>query len=301
MDWLNYHHLLYFWTVAKEGSLRRAASKLHVSEPSISSQTRQLEEALGAKLFLRHGRSRILTNTGRFVMDYAESIFSLGSEMLASVKQQNITASRALRLTIGVEDSFPKILSYELLKPILGFNPPMHLVCREGKAEELVAQLAIHRLDAVLTDEPGVTGYNGSLFSHFLGESGIAICAAGTLAARLRKGFPRSLHGAPALLPTANTTMRRSMDEWMHSIGVRPVIAAEFEDGAMLKIAAADGQGFAPVPSVSLHESTSRFGLKCVGRTTRCVDRFFLLTSERRSPHPGVSLILEHARSLVFT
>lgn len=301
MDWLNYHHLLYFWTVAKEGGLRRAADRLHVSEPSISAQIRQLEESLGAKLFVRQGRSRVLSDTGRFVMEYAEGIFSLGSEMFAAVKQQNISSGRTLRLTIGVEDSFPKMLSYEVLKPVLGLSPPVQLVCREGKAEDLVAQLSIHRLDAVLADEPGVTGFKGKLFSHLLGESAVAICAAGKLAATLRKGFPRSLHGAPALLPTSNTTMRRSLDEWMHSIGIRPQIAAEFEDGAMLKIAAADGQGFAPVPSVALEESTARFGLECVGQTTRCADRFFLITGERHSPHPGVALILEHARSLVFS
>ena len=301
MDWLNYHHLLYFWTAAKEGGLRQAAEKLHVSQPSISTQIRRLEEALGVKLFSRRGRSRVLTQAGQLAFDYAESIFSLGAEFLNTVKLQDPSRQRAIRLTVGVEDSFPKFLSYEILKPVMGLNPPVQLVCREGKSEDLLAELAIHRLDAVLSDEPATASFKIKVFSHLLGESSVAICATPKLARVLRKGFPKSLHGAPALLPTSNTTLRRALDEWFHAVGIQPRVVAEFEDGALMKIAAADGKGFVPVPTVAMSEGIARFGLERAGQTTKCSDRFFLVTSERRSAHPAVTLITEHARSLVFS
>ncbi|MFA5263390.1 MAG: LysR family transcriptional regulator [Opitutaceae bacterium] len=301
MDWLNYHHLLYFWTVAKEGGLRKAAEKLHISQPSISTQIRQLEEALGEKLFSRRGRSRVLTPTGQLAFDYADSIFSLGAEFLNAVKEHTPSRQRAIRLTIGVEDSFPKHLSYEILKPVMGLNSPVHLVCKEGKSEDLLAQLAIHRLDAVLTDEPATASFKARVFNHLLGESSVAIYATGKLARVLHKGFPKSLDGAPALLPTSNTTLRRALDEWFHAIGVQPRVIAEFEDGALMKIAAAYGHGFIPVPSVAMNEGIARFGLVRVGKTTRCADRFFLVTGDRRTVHPAVMLITEHAQSLVFS
>lgn len=301
MEWLNYHHLLYFWTVAKEGGLRQAAATLHVSEPSISTQIRCLEAALGAKLFARQGRSRILTPMGQVAFDYAGSIFSLGSELMSTVRHGEHSPSQALRLRVGVEDSFPKVLSYEILKPVIGLNPPIHLVCREGKAEDLLADLAMHRLDAVLLDEPASAGFKSRLFSHLLGESGVAICAAPKLARKLRRGFPASLHGAAALMPTSNTTLRRAVDEWFRTVGIQPRIVAEFEDGALMKIAAADGQGFVALPAVALDQGVARFGLERVGQTRKCSDRFFLITCERHSAHPGVTLINEHARTLVFS
>jgi len=301
MEWLNYHHLLYFWTVAKEGGLRKASEKLHVSQPSISTQIRKLEEAFGEKLFQRKGRVLVLTDTGQVALSYAEEIFSLGGELLNTVKQHTPARQRAMRVTIGVEDSFPKLLSYDILKPVLGLNPPVHLVCREGKAEDLLAQLAMHRLDAVLADEPPTGAVKAHTFGHLLGESSVAFCAVRKLASALRKGFPKSLNGAPALLPTANTTLRRSLEEWFHAIGVQPRVVAEFEDGALMKIAAADGHGFIAVPSVGLNECLTRFHLETVGKTEKCTDRFYLITSERRIDHPAVTLITEHAQSLIFS
>lgn len=301
MEWLNYHHLLYFWTVAKEGGLRQAAEKLHISQPSISAQISRLEEALGVKLFSPHGRSRVLTPAGQVAFDYAEGIFSLGAEFMNTVRQQDPSRERPIRFCVGVEDSFPKFLSYEILKPVMGLNPPVQLVCREGKSEDLLAELAIHRLDAVLTDEPATASFKIKVFSHLLGESSVAICATPKLARVLRKGFPKSLHGAPALLPTSNTTLRRDLDEWFRTLGVRPRVVAEFEDGALMKIAAADGQGFVPVPAVAISEVVARSGLERIGETAKCSDRFFLVTSERRSAHPAATLITEHARSLVFS
>src|SRR5688572_11680481 len=171
MDWLNYHHLLYFWAVAREGSLRRASEKLRVSEPSMSAQIRHLEAELGDKLFQRKGRTLVPTELGQFVLGYADEIFSLGSELIAAVKHHEPARKRALRFTIGVEDSFSKLLSYEILKPIFQAEPRVRLVCREGKAEELIEQLVIHRVDAVLADEPATGDLKFKVFSHLLGRS----------------------------------------------------------------------------------------------------------------------------------
>lgn len=300
MDWLNYHHLLYFWTVAKEGSLRRASERLRVSQPSISTQIRQLEHSLGTDLFERRGRSLVLTEMGHFVLGYAEEIFSLGSELLGAVRQNAPARRRALHLAIGVEDSFPKLLSYQILKPVMGLTPPVQLTCREGKPEELLTQLATHRLDAVLMDDPATGMVKFKVFSHLLGSSTVALCAAPKLARRLRDGFPQSLHEAPALLPTPNTTLRRALEAWFQSNRLRPRVVAEFEDGALMKIAATDGAGFIAVPALTLDECVSRFGLEELGVATGCQDQFYLITGERRLTHPAVVLLREHARSLVF-
>src|SRR5688572_26589894 len=301
MEWLNYHHLLYFWAVAKEGGLRKASERLRVSEPSISAQIRLLEESLGDKLFQRKGRSLVLTELGQFAFGYAEEIFSLGSEFISAVKSQEPVGKRPLRFTIGVEDSFSKLVTYEILKPIFELEPPVQLICREGKAEELVAQLAIHRLDAVLADEPATGGLKFKVFSHLLGKSAVTVCAPRKIAPALRNGFPQSLHQAPALLPSPNTSLRRSLDEWFHGAGIHPRIVAEFEDGALMKVAAANGHGFIVVSSLTVPECVTRFRLAEVGKLDRCSDYFFLITGERRITHPAVLLITAHARRLAFT
>ena len=300
MEWLNYHHLLYFWAVAKEGGLRKASEKLRVSEPSISAQIRLLEEALGEKLFQRKGRRLVLTEMGQFALGYADEIFSLGSEFISAVKGQEPARKRPLRFTIGVEDSFSKLVTYEVLKPLFGLSPRVRLICREGKAEELVEQLSIHRLDAVLADEPATGSVKFKVFSHLLGKSTVSVCAPRRIAPILRNGFPKSLHQAPALLPTQNTSLRRSLDECFHSAGIQPRVIAEFEDGALMKVAAANGHGFIAVPSVSVQECVTRFKLAEVGVLNGCSDFFFLITGERRITHPAVLLISEHARKLAF-
>ncbi len=301
MEWLNYHHLLYFWTVAKEGSLRKASEKLRVSQPSISTQIRLLEQALGGNLFQRKGRTLVLTEMGQYALGYADEIFSLGGELINGIQQRVQAGRRALRFAIGVEDSFPKLLSYQILKPTLSMTPPVQLVCREGKADELLAQLVFHRLDAILADQPATGAVKSRVFSHLLGKSIVAFCATRKIARRLRAGFPRSLHQAPALLPTPNTTLRRSLDEWFHTIGIQPRVVAEFEDGALMKIAASDGQGFIAVPAVTMSECVNQFQLGEVGQTDKCSDEYYLITGERRVTHPALRFLSEQARSLVFT
>lgn len=294
MEWLNYHHLRYFWTVAKEGSLARAAARLHVSQPSISEQIRQLEAVLGEKLFRRAGRSNVLTDAGQVVFGYAEEIFALGREMLNAVKQR--PGARTLRLYVGVADSFPKLVTNEILKPVFALPQMVHVICREGKMEDLLAQLAAHRLDIVLADEPASSSTNFKTFNHPLGETGTTFCAEAKLAVRLKKGFPKSLHEAPALLPTENTSLRRSLETWFRDQQVRPRIVAEFEDLALMKVMAAEGRGFIALPSLAINDAVNHYGFQLIGRTDKCRVRFHAITAERRITHPTVALITSQAR-----
>lgn len=289
MDWLNYHHLRYFWVVAREGGLRRAAERLHVSAPSISAQVRELEEALGERLFRRVGRANVLTEAGQIALRYADEIFNLGRELASAVKQR--PGAAVVRLHVGVADSFPKLVTQQILEPVFAQAQAVHVICREGKVEDLLAQLVAHRLDVVLADEPAPGSLKVRVFSHPLGECGVTFCAGARLAAGLRKGFPRSLHGAPALLPTEGTGLRRSLDQWFHRLGIAPRIVAEFEDAALMKVMAADGRGFIPVPSLVAQEAVGRFDLRIIGETAKCRDQFFAITADRRIHHPAVAIL----------
>jgi LysR family transcriptional activator of nhaA len=292
MEWLNYHHLRYFWTAAKEGSLARAAAKLHVSQPSISEQIRELEDALGEKLFRREGRTNKLTDAGQVVFGYADEIFNLGRELLHAVKQR--PGARTLRLNVGVADSFPKLVTNEILKPVFAMPQAVHVVCREGKIEDMLAQLAAHRLDVVLSDEPAPSSANFKVFSHSLGESCVTLCAETKLAAKLKRDFPNSLNDAPALLPAENTALRRSLETWFRAQNVKPNIVAEFDDLALMKVMAAEGRGFIAVPTVALKEAVTRYHFRSLGQATSCRVPFHAITAERRIVHPAVSLITRH-------
>ena len=296
MDWLNYHHLRYFWTVAKEGSLARAAARLHVSQPSISEQIHELEGALGEKLFRREGRRNVLTDAGQIVCGYAEQIFALGREMTGVLKQGPGAAT--LRLQVGVTDSLPKLVINEILRPVFAMPQNVHVICREGKLEELLPQLAAHRLDIVLSDAPASTSTSFRTFNHPLGHTGAVFCAEKRLGARLKRGFPKSLQGAPALLPAENTSLRRALDTWFRKHGIEPRIVAEFEDLALLKVMAAEGRGFIAVPGVSLDEAVARYGYQVVGKVDGCRIEFHAITAERRIEHPAVVQITRKARVL---
>ncbi len=297
MEWLNYHHLRYFWTVAKEGSLARAAAKLHVSQPSISEQIRELESAFGERLFRREGRNNKLTDAGQVVFGYAEEIFALGREMLNAVKQR--PGAKELRLYVGVADSFPKLVTNEILKPVFGMPGTAHIICREGKMEDLLAQLAAHRLDIVLADEPASSSTNFKTFNHSLGETGTTFCAERKLAAKLKRHFPRSLHDAPALLPTENTSLRRALETWFREQELQPRIVAEFEDLALMKVMAAEVRGFIALPSVAVGDAAGHYGFQAIGRTEKCRVQFHAITAERRIAHPAVALITSQARVMM--
>ncbi len=298
MDWLNYHHLRYFWTVAKEGGLRKAADSLAISQPSISAQVRQLEEALGEKLFRRSGRGLVLTDAGRLVFEYADQIFSVGRELLSAVRQKS--PGRLAAFNVGITDSVPKLVAREILAPVFHIAEPFRTVCREGKIEDLLPQLAQHRLDLVIADEPASSSLKFKTFNHLLGGSGVSFCALPEVAKQLRRRFPASLHGAPALLPTENTSLRRSVQRWFDGHGVHPRILAEFEDSALMRTFAVDVQGFFPVHTVAVAETVARYGFKVVGAAEDCRSDFYAITAERQLKHPAILAVTENAHLRLF-
>ena len=294
-EWLNYNHLRYFHAIAREGGLRRASEVLHCSQSSICSQVKLLEECLGEPLYRRSGRTIALTSFGRIVYEYAESIFSIGRELLSTAKRAASAAT--LRLQVGILDSFPKLLSIEVLRPVLESRPTVLVTCREGKMEDLLGQLASHRLDAILCDEAPPSGMQIKTFSHLLGESSLTFCAAPKLAALLiqkQKSFPALLHEAPFLLPTQNTALRRELEKWFVSKRIEPMVVGEFEDAALAKVAAVEGFGVTVVPSLVEAEALNRYGFVPVGRTSECGVRLFLVTAERAFEHPGVALLAKN-------
>lgn len=298
MEYLNFHHLRYFWMVAKRGGVRKAAEELHVSQPSVSAQLKLLEEALGDKLFRRSGRNLVLSETGHLVFSYADEIFSVGRELMNAVKQR--PGKRPLRLNIGLTDAFPKLLAFQILKAAFRFNEPVHLVCREGEIAPLVQQLQAHRLDIVLADEPASSSLKTKTFNHRLGRSGFTFCAVPKLAVKLRRNFPRSLDGAPALLPTANMGMRAVLDTWFDAKGVRPQVIGEFEDSALMGVCSSDGRGFTVVPSVIDRVAVKQYGLGIIARVKECGNTFYAITADRRMKHPAAVAITEHAYSEIF-
>ena len=290
-DWLNYHHLRYFYTVAREGNLRRASEKLGVSQSSICAQIQLLESALGEDLFRLNARSLTLTEFGQLILGYAEDIFSLGEELLTARKQ--FPGNRSLRLQVGIVDSFPKLTSFDILRPVFTHEPPIHVTCREGKLNDLLAQLATHRLDVVLADEPASPGLPFKTFNHPLGTSGITFCATPALARTLTGRFPRNLDGAPALLGTQNTTLRRDLEKWFRTQKIEPRVIGDFEDGALAKIVATEGLGFIHLPSIVANEAVERYGFEVLGRTNECEMQFYAITAERRVNHPAVQAITQ--------
>ena len=294
MHSLNYHHLLYFWTVAREGGVARAARVLHLTQPAVSAQVRTLERALGERLFQKRGRGLALTETGRLVFEYADEIFSLGRELQETLAGRS--GGRTVRFTVGVSDAMPKLLTHRLLAPALHLEPPVRLVLREGDPEELLARLATHALDLVLSDQPAPPGVPVRAFSHPLGESGLTVLGAPALAERHRRTFPRSLDGAPFLYPGARSALRHALERWFGEQGVRPVARAEIEDSAVLKVFGQAGEGLFAAPTVVEDAVRRQYGVRVVGRIAEVRERFWAITVERRIAHPAALAITRAAR-----
>lgn len=299
MEWLNYHHLLYFWTVARTGSVTKASEELGLAQPTVSSQLRALEKAANARLFRKEGRGLVLTELGQVAFDYADEIFSLGRE-LQGVLQAQPQSGRPLRLQVGVSDAVPKLVAQEILQPALAMAQPVHLVVREGKLQELALELARHRLDLVLADEALGSHQRIRAFSHSLGDSTVSFFASPELARSLRAGFPRSLDGAPALLPTSNTALRSSVDRWFAGHELRPRVVAEFEDSALVKVFARGGHGFMAAPTVIADEIEARYGLESVGLADGCREKFYAISIERKIKNLAVLEITSKARAALF-
>jgi LysR family transcriptional regulator, transcriptional activator of nhaA len=298
MEFLNFHHLRYFWMVARKGGVRRAAEELHVSQPSVSAQLRLLEEALGQKLFRRSGRNLVLTETGHLVLNYADEIFSTGRELMNAVKQR--PGKHPIRLSIGLTDAFPKLIAFQILKAAFRADEAIHIICREGEIGPLVHQLQAHRLDILLADEPASSVLKAKTFNHRLGRSGITFCAVPALAAKLRRNFPQSLNDAPALLPATNMGMRSALDAWFDGHGIRPRIVGEFEDSALMEVCSAGGRGFTVVHTVIDRAALKHYDLRVIAKVEECGSDFYAITAERQVKHPAAVAITKHAYTNLF-
>lgn len=298
MDWLNYHHLMYFWLAAREGSVSRAAERLHLAQPTVSSQIRKLEQSVGSDLFERSGRKLLLTETGQLVYRFADEIFGLGQELQEVLRDRDREEVR--RLLVGVPDVLPKLVVYRLLQPALRLDLPIQLVCYEGKQPDLLAELALLRLDVVLADAPLAAETRVRAFNHLLGECGITVFGTPELAKRYRRDFPQSLHQAPLLLPTQNTSLRRQFEQWLDQRQWRPRVIHEFEDSAILKVFGQEGHGLFLVPTAIEKEVARQYAVRVVGRIPEIVERYYAISVERRLKHPAVVAISEAARTELF-
>jgi len=298
MEWLNYHHLLYFWTVAREGSIAAASRSLHVGRPSISMQIKSLEAFFGAPLFTRRGRYLELTETGKLVRGYAEDIFQTGRELVDAVRGR--PAGRSLAFRVGIADVMAKLVAFQLLLPAIDAEEQIRLECREDQPDRLFADLAVHEIDLVLSDIALPPGLDVRAYNHLMGESTTTLFAAPELARRLGRRFPQSLSEAPFLMPSQNAAIRRSLEQWLDENGLRPSIVGEFEDSALLKVFGQAGRGVFPAPSVVKEQICEQYGVRVLGELDTVRERFYAISPERKIKHPAVACIVERARGELF-
>jgi LysR family transcriptional activator of nhaA len=299
MPGFNYHHLLYFWVVAREGSVARAARELGLAQPTISGQIRVLEDALGQKLFHRTGRNLVLTDVGTIAYRYAEEIFGLGRELQETLRGR--PTGGPVRFVVGVADALPKLVVRRLLAPAFAMNEPVRVIVRDGPPDRLVAELAIHALDLVLTDAPMSPTIRVRAFNHPLGECGVTVFGVPQLASQYTEGFPRSLEGAPFILPTEGSALRRSLDQWFVEEGIQPRIVAEADDAALQKTLGEGGLGLFASASVVDEEVRRQYGAVALGPLDTVRERFFAVSMDRKLRHPAVVAISEKAKSELFT
>lgn len=297
MTWLNYHHLYYFWVVAREGSIAKATEVLNLTQPTISAQLRLLEESLGEKLFEKSGRTLKLTEAGRVAFRYAGEIFALGRELRDTLRDR--PTGRPPRITVGIADVVPKLVAYRILRPALDAAQEIELVCREASPDALFGLLAQHEVDLVVSDAPA-SSTTLRAFNHLLGESGTTLFAAPALAAGLRKQFPQSIDGAPLLLPADGTQLRRALELWLDANGLTPKRMGVFDDLALLTVFGRNGIGVFPGPTALEDEIEMQYNVRVVGRLPEVKERFYAVTAERKIKNPIVSAITSAARRELF-
>lgn len=291
---LNYKHLHYFWSIAKAGSVARASERLHLTAQTLSGQLALFEENLGYKLFNRVGRRLELNDEGRMVLDYADRIFTIGQELEEALRLR--PGGRALQLRVGVADAVPKAIAYLLLESALAMAEPIRIVCREGKLDILLADLAIHRLDIVIADSPMPANVDVRGYHHLLGECDTSFFATPELAKRYKKGFPHSLDGAPFLMPGDDAAVRPRLLRWFEKEKIRPQIAGEFDDGALLLAFGDAGAGIFAAPTAIAAQVKKQYGLVEIGKTDAVREQFYAISVERKLTHPAVLAIQSAAR-----
>ena len=296
---MNFKHLYYFWVTAKAGGVMRAGEQLHTTPQTLSGQIKLLEDWLGRKLFQKSGRNLELTEDGHLALGYADQIFTLGAELEAAVRQAH-GGQRVLDFKVGVADSVTKSVAYRLLEPALSVAEPVRLICSEGKFPDLLAQLALNRLDLVIADEPMSKRISVKAFNHALGRTNMSFFCAPGLQAQLKGAFPGCLNGAPLLIQGAQASVRQQLDGWLTRHQIHPRIIGEFDDGALMTAFGREGRGVFMGPSVMEAETAAQFGVEVLGRTDELVEEFFAVSVERRITHPCVVAITDAARGQLF-
>lgn len=297
-DWINYHHLLYFWTVAKQGSIAAACEKLRLAQPTISGQLKKLERQIGGKLYERVGRNLVLTELGQVVFKYADEMFAIGNELSEVLKGR--PSGRPVNLHVGVPDVFPRLVVFRLLKPALKLETPVKLICHEGSQEKLLAQLAAHELDVVFSDAPASSVVRVKAFNHSLGRSAIGLFGTQKLIDEYGGDFPARFHNAPVMLPGEGTALRRSVDQWLYESQSSVQVIGEFDDTALMKVFAEAHTGFIPAPMAIEQELLEQFSLRSIFVLPNAKEEFFAITVERKLTHPAVKAITEIARADLF-
>lgn len=299
MEWLNYHHLLYFWAAARDGSVTAASRTLNVSQPALSTQIRALEESLGERLFEKSGRGLRLTGPGRVAFRYAEEIFGLGRELQQVLKGG--PEGRAPRLAVGISDVLQKMMVHRLLRPALDLPGPVRISCREAAMPQLLQWLQAHEVDIVLSDVPCSPLTGPRAFNHLLGECGVDLFAAPALLERHPGPYPAALDGAPFLLPCEGHALRRALEAWFERQGLRPRIAGDFDDAALLRTFAAEGLGFFAAPAAIADEVVRQHAVRRIGPLEGLKERIYAVSAERRLAHPAVLAVLKAAKEEVFS
>jgi LysR family transcriptional activator of nhaA len=296
---LNYKQLNYFWQVARAGSIARASEQLDLTPQTLSGQIGLLESSLAATLFKRVGRGLELTETGRLALSYADEIFEIGAEMEQALSGG--TVKQVTQFRVGIADVMPKSIVYRLLAPAMSLDEPIKIICREDKLDKLLGDLAIHRLDLVLSDRPMPAQLDIKGDNHKLGECGISFFATPTLAAKYQEGFPASLNHAPLLVPSLDTAMRGRLMRWFDAERIRPQIVGEFDDSALMKAFGQAGIGIFMAPSVIAAEISRQYGVVELGKTEEVQDYYYSISVERRFDHPAVAAIRDAAKQELFT
>ena len=292
---LNFLHLFYFWMVVRHGGISNACERLHLTQPTISTQLRKLEKSLGHELFNRSGRELVLTEVGKLVSEYADDMFAVGREMIGVLRGQ--PSERVMRLVVGIPMVMPKLITYRLLEPVLHFPQTLQIACHEAPLKDLMEDLVRHRYDVILSDTPFHSQDQIRGFNHLLGDCGVVICAKRSMAAQFRRRFPESLDGAPMLLPTRNTELRRLMDAWFDNQGFSPRIVAEFDDSALMKEFGHSGAGLFPIPAAVLPEVMRQYDVELVGELNDIRLHFYAITLKRKLTHPAVLAISQAAKT----
>ena len=299
MEWLNYHHLYYFWTVAREGSISRATHKLHLAQPTLSAQIKSLENALDEKLFEKSGRGLVLTEIGQTVYQYAEDIFLLGKELQDTLKGR--PTGKPFTLNIGIADHLHKLIAFKLIEPALKLKEEIKIVCMEDRPEKLLAELALHNLDIVITDTPIPPSIHIKAFHHLIGESDIHFFGPQALIKKLKGDFPQSLNSAPLLLPTPQSGLRRDLDRWFEENKIFPKVVGEFQDSALMKVFAQSGMGIFAGPSIISKDICTQYNVNVLGKSTAIKEKFYVISYERKIKNPAVLAICELAKSKSFS